>query len=610
MAITASPKTEAFTYREIALHDRLREVARELGEKTALRMVDRAVSYRELDALSDRLAGALAKRGVRKGGRVTIFIPNSVEFVVAFYGTLKAGGVVNPINVQSKEREVRFQVEDAGARLVLYHVALAPVIDQVRSELRDVRFVAAGGEAPDGVERLDGLLPESATPPVPVSMDRLAAPPHTSGTTGFPKGVMLTHGNLTANQQQFFAAVPVRRDDVFLNVLPYFHIYALNLLMSGAVSLGATQVIMSRFDMVEYCTLVERERATVCFIVPPLVLGLAMSPEVDKHDFSKVRFFFSGAAPLAPNPARRMGQRIGKPIIQGYGLTETSPVTHANPIDAPVLESIGPAVPGTEDKIVDLDTGTRILGICEVGEICVRGPQVMRGYWNKTGKEQPVTADTADVIRDGWFHTGDVGKKDPNGYVFIVDRKKEFIKYKGFGVGPAEVEAVLCEHPAVADAGVIGKKDDEAGEIPKAFVQLRPNASASAEELIEFVKGRIADYKRVREVEFIDKVPRTASGRSSGGSSPSESARRPPDAHFQRCPVRPALNERASSRWTYRRIQGSSSGRWAMVSRYSGMNQTSFSEVIQSRASKRLRSTGFEYVRRVRSRRRLKYASK
>src|SRR5438445_3423121 len=506
MAITASPKTEAFTYREITLHDRLREVARELGEKTALRMGDRAVSYRELDAMSDRLAGALAKRGVRKGDRVTLFIPNSVEFVVAFYGTLKAGGVVNPINIQSKEREVRFQVEDAGARLVLYHVALAPVIDQVRSELRDVRFVAAGGEAPDGVERLDDLLAESATAPVPVSMDDLAALPYTSGTTGFPKGVMLTHANLTANQQQFFAAVPVRRDDVFLNVLPYFHIYALNLLMTGAISLGATQVIMPRFDMVEYCTLVERRRATVCFIVPPIVLGLAMSPEVEKHDFSSVRFFFSGAAPLAPDPAKRMIQRIGKPIIQGYGLTETSPVTHANPIDAPVLESIGPVVAGTEDKIVDLETGTKTLPNGEVGEICVRGPQVMRGYWNKP-------QDTADVIRDGWFHTGDVGRRDDKGYVFIVDRKKEFIKYKGFGVGPAEVEAVLCEHPAVADAGVIGKPDEEAGEVPKAFVQLRPNSQATAEELIAFVKERIADYKRVREVEFIEKVPRTASGK-------------------------------------------------------------------------------------------------
>src|SRR5207245_107715 len=322
MAVTATPKAEAFTYREITLHDRLREVAREIPEKTALRIGDRAVSYRDLDAMSDRLAGALAKRGVRQGDRVTLFIPNSIEFVVGFYGTLKAGGVVNPINIQSKEREVRFQVEDAGARLVLYHVALAPVIDQVRSELRDVRFIAAGGEAPDGVERLDDLLAESATAPVPVSMDDLAALPYTSGTTGFPKGVMLTHGNLTANQQQFFAAVPVRRDDVFLNVLPYFHIYALNLLMSGAVSLGATQVIMSRFDMVESCTLVARERATVCFVVPPLVLGLAMSPEVDKHDFSKVRFFFSGAAPLAPDPAQRMVQRIGKPILQGYGLTE------------------------------------------------------------------------------------------------------------------------------------------------------------------------------------------------------------------------------------------------------------------------------------------------
>ena len=506
MAMTATPRTGAFTYRDISLHDRLREVAREVPEKTALRMGDRAVSYRELDAMSDRFAAALAKRGVRKGDRVTLFLPNSVEFVVAFYGALKAGGVVNPINVQSKDREVRFQVEDAGARHVIYHAALAAVIDLVRAELGGVTFIVAGGDAPAGVEPFADLVAEAATPSVRVSMDDLAALPYTSGTTGFPKGVMLTHGNLTVNQQQFFAAVPVRREDVFLNVLPYFHIYALNLLMSGAISLGATQVIMPRFAMVEYCTLVERERATVCFIVPPLVLGLAMSPEVDKHDFSSVRFFFSGAAPLAPDPARRMIQRIGKPIIQGYGLTETSPVTHANPVEAAVLESIGPAVPGTDDKIVDLETGERTLATGEVGEICVSGPQVMRGYWNKT-------QDTADVIRDGWFHTGDVGKKDPSGYVFIVDRKKEFIKYKGFGVGPAEVEAVLCEHPAVADAGVIGKQDDEAGEIPKAFVQLRPNATATPDELIEFMKGRIADYKRVREVDFIEKVPRTASGK-------------------------------------------------------------------------------------------------
>ncbi len=508
MAITSTQPTTEFTYREITLQDRLREVAREVGDKPALLMGDRSVSFREVDQLSDRLAAALAKRGVRPGDRVTIFMPNSIEFVIAFYGALKAGGVVNPINAQSKEREIRFQVGDAGATAVLYHAALAPVVDAVRSDLGSVRvFAVTGDEAPDGVERFDDLLVgNEAGISVPPGMNDLAALPYTSGTTGFPKGVMLTHANLTANQQQFFAAVPVRRDDVFLNVLPYFHIYALNLLMTGAISLGATQVIMPRFDMVEYCTLVERRQATVCCIVPPIVLGLAMSPEVEKHDFSSVRFFFSGAAPLAPDPAKRMIQRIGKPIIQGYGLTETSPVTHANPIDAPVLESIGVVVAGTEDKIVDLETGTKTLPNGEVGEICVRGPQVMRGYWNKP-------QDTADVIRDGWFHTGDVGRRDDKGYVFIVDRKKEFIKYKGFGVGPAEVEAVLCEHPAVADAGVIGKANEEAGEIPKAFVQLRPNAQATADELIAFVKERIADYKRVREIEFIDKVPRTASGK-------------------------------------------------------------------------------------------------
>jgi long-chain acyl-CoA synthetase len=510
MAVASTPPTTKFTYREIGLQDRLREVAREVAEKPALIMGDRRVTFRELDQLSDRLAAALAKRGVRPGDRVTIFMPNSVEFVIAFYGTLKAGGVVNPINAQSKEREIRFQIQDAGATAVLYHAVLAPVVDAVRAELSGVRvFAVTGDVAPSGVERFDDLLLADEPDLVisgQVGMNDLAALPYTSGTTGFPKGVMLTHANLTANQQQFFAAVPVSRDDVFLNVLPYFHIYALNLLMTGAISLGATQVIMPRFDMVEYCTLVERHRATVCFIVPPIVLGLAMSPEVEKHDFSSVRFFFSGAAPLAPDPARRMTQRLGTPIIQGYGLTETSPVTHANPFDAAILESIGPAVPGTEDKIVDLETGMRTLANGEVGEICVRGPQVMQGYWNKA-------QDTADVIRDGWFHTGDVGKRDDNGYVFIVDRKKEFIKYKGFGVGPAEVEAVLCEHPAVADAGVIGKPDDEAGEIPKAFVQLRPSAQATADELMAFVKERISDYKRVREIEFIDKVPRTASGK-------------------------------------------------------------------------------------------------
>jgi acyl-CoA synthetase (AMP-forming)/AMP-acid ligase II len=507
MALTSTRPAATFTYRDITLQDRLRESARELAQKPAIVAGDRVVTYAELDAATDRLAAALAKRGVGKGDRVTLFMPNSIEFVVAFYGTLKAGGIVNPINAASKEREIRFQVGDAGSTAVLYHEALAPVVDAVRGDLANVRaFAVTGKTAPSGVERLDDLVAEPGTVSVAVDMDDLAALPYTSGTTGFPKGVMLTHRNLTANQQQFFAAVPVRRDDVFLNVLPYFHIYALNLLMSGAISLGATQVAMPRFDMVELCTLIERHRATVCFIVPPIVLGLAASPEVDKHDFSSVRFFFSGAAPLAPDPARRMGQRLGKPIIQGYGLTETSPVTHANPFDAPVLESIGPTVPGTDDKIVDLETGTKTLAIGEAGEICVRGPQVMKGYWNKT-------QDTADVIRDGWFHTGDVGKKDEKGYVFIVDRKKEFIKYKGFGVGPAEVEAVLCEHPAVADAGVIGKPNEEAGEIPKAFVQLRPNAQATADELIAFVKERISDYKRVREVEFIDKVPRTASGK-------------------------------------------------------------------------------------------------
>jgi len=249
MAITESPSTTGFTYREISLQDRLREVARELPQKPALIAGDRVMTYAEIDAATDCVAAALAKRGIRKGDRVTLFMPNSIEFVLAFYGTLKAGGVVNPINAASKEREVRFQVDDAGATAVLYHEALAPVVDAVRSDLTKVKvFAVTGKTAPTGVERFDDLAAEAGDAvSVDVAMEDLAALPYTSGTTGFPKGVMLTHANLTANQQQFFAAVPVRRDDVFLNVLPYFHIYALNLLMTGAISLGATQVAMARF---------------------------------------------------------------------------------------------------------------------------------------------------------------------------------------------------------------------------------------------------------------------------------------------------------------------------------------------------------------------------
>ena len=310
MTVTAA-RPVTFTYREITLQDRLREVAREVGGKPALVLGDRTLTYRELDERTDRLAGALARRGVKPGDRVTLFMPNSLEFVVAFYGALKAGGVVNPINALSKEREVRFQVADAGAAAVMYHEALAPIVDAVRAELGGVRtFAVTGASAPAGVERFDDLVAEPGTVSVRTAMSDLAALPYTSGTTGFPKGVMLTHANLTANQQQFFAAVPVSRDDVFLNVLPYFHIYALNLLMAGAVSLGATQVVMPRFDLVEYLTLAERHRATACFIVPPIVLGLAMHPEVDKHDLSSVRFFFSGAAPgEAPREADHPGLR-------------------------------------------------------------------------------------------------------------------------------------------------------------------------------------------------------------------------------------------------------------------------------------------------------------
>ncbi|KKK51628.1 hypothetical protein LCGC14_3113050, partial [marine sediment metagenome] len=321
-----------------------------------------------------------------------------------------------------------------------------------------------------------------------------------------PKGVMLSHYNLTSNVRQLLNTGLTNAYSVYLDFLPFFHIYGLTVLMNGGFTNGATQVIMPRFDAQLCLDLIQRYKITNLFVVPPALLALANFPEPEKFDTSSMEFIVSGAAPLPPEVTQRAQNAYGWKILQGYGMTETSPATNVNPLNRVKPTSVGPPICDTVEKVVSLEDDHE-LGPGETGELLIQGPQIMRGYWNRPEE----TADT--ITEDGWLRTGDIAQFDEEGYVFIVDRKKELIKYKGYQVPPAELEALLMEHPAVADVAVIPKADKQGGEIPKAFVVLKQNEEAPADEIMAWVEERVAPYKKVRDLEFVDAIPKSLSGK-------------------------------------------------------------------------------------------------
>jgi acyl-CoA synthetase (AMP-forming)/AMP-acid ligase II len=363
------------------------------------------------------------------------------------------------------------------------------------------------GEA-EGAIPFAALLRAGRQPPE-VAIDPhadLAVLPYSSGTTGLPKGVMLTHRNLVANLCQLQPVLDVRQEDVGVAVLPFFHIYGLTVLMAAALWQGATLVTMPRFDLELFLTILQDHRVTAAAVVPPIMLALAKHPLVDRFDLSALRFLGSGAAPLDADLEEACGKRLGCLTGQGYGLTKNSPVLPApQPAEARIRHgSAGQLVPNTEAKVVDPATG-EALGRDQDGELCFRGPQVMRAYLNRPQE----TAQLLDP--DGWLHSGDIGHVDHDGYFYVVDRVKELIKYKGLQVAPAELEAVLVSHPAIADAAVVRVPDEEAGEIPKAFVVA--TADLTADQVMDYVAERVAPHKKVRQVEFIDQIPKSLSGK-------------------------------------------------------------------------------------------------
>ena len=493
---------------EVSLTDFIFNSTAEIRDKTALidGLSGRSLTYAELEDSVHRVAASLARRGFQKGDVFAIFSANCIEYAVIFHAVAMLGGINTTVNPLYTADEAALQLEDAGAKFM---VTAAPFMEKAVAAARATNiqelfvFGESAGATPfNSLLESDGRVPRVEIDP----KNDLVALPYSSGTTGLAKGVMLTHYNLVANMRQMDGLDYFHRGDTLLCVLPLFHIYGLVVVLNMGLHLGATIITMPRFDLEQFLTLIQKYRVTLSHIVPPIVLKLAKDPIVDNYDLSSLKMIFSGAAPLGAELSRQCMERIGCGIRQGYGMTETSPVTHSSPADAARMKlgSVGPAAPNTECKLVDPATGEE-LGPNQEGEVCVRGPQVMKGYLNNP----EATAITIDA--DGWLHTGDIGYADEEGHFFIVDRVKELIKYKGFQVAPAELEAVLLTHPAVADAAVIPCHDDEAGEVPKAFVVARQETSAEA--IMEFVAGRVAPHKKIRELEFIDQIPKSLSGK-------------------------------------------------------------------------------------------------
>lgn len=501
------------------LHDLILSACRRYASSIAI--VDtstspspRRISYGEYGELVERLARGFAAAGIRPGEVVAIYLANSWEFAAAYHAATVAGAIPTPLNPSYREREVRYQLENSGAAILITN---GPLIRDISlSGLPALRRVFVTREPAPGAESFETLLaPVSVTlPSAELGPEQaLAALPYSSGTTGLPKGVMLSHANIVTNIFQLLAPGELgtfRAGEVALCFLPLYHIYGLNVILNPVLAAGGTVVLMPRFDSEQTLRLLEPEAVTYMFLVPPIMNLLSQMAEQGHFPSGhRVRGAKCGAAPLAADFPRRFSELTGIRIRQGYGMTEASPVTHTGFLEDHLYrpESIGQAVALTDCRLLDESFGEVPPG--QPGELVMRGPQFMLGYW----KAQEATD---EVLRDGWYWSGDVVRRDPEDFYFVVDRRKELIKYKGFPVAPAEVESVLLEHPAVRDCGVVGKADAAAGEIPCAFVVLREGHAASAQtktQLCGHVAERLTGYKQPREVRFVASIPRNPSGK-------------------------------------------------------------------------------------------------
>jgi len=485
--------------------------AAELGDKPAL--IDgptgRTYTYRQLPALIKKLTAGFAAQGLSKGDVLAIYAPNLPEYALAFHAAAVLGAITTMVPPLFTDDEITRQLRDSGARFLLTIPELILKARAVAQSL-GIEKMFVMGEADGAVSFASLLDNDGDAPPVQINpREDVAALPYSSGTTGFPKGVMLTHRNLVAMLRQLEATESFTENDTMVCVVPMYHLYGLHVVVNQGLSHGATIVTLPRYDLDQFLDVLEKYKVTIAPLVPPLVLALARVPQIADHNLSALRLIHCGAATLADEVAQACQARLGCPIRYGYGLTEVSPLSHAS-LANPRKQTpgaVGYCLPNTECKIVDYTSGAE-LGADQQGEICIRGPQVMKGYLGNP----EATAEMIDA--EGWLRTGDIGYCDADGQLFVVDRIKELIKTNGRQVAPAELEAILLSHKSIADVAVIPVADEQAGEVPKAFVVWRgEKMDSNAEEIMDFVATRVAPYKRIRTVEFVNEIPKSPAGK-------------------------------------------------------------------------------------------------
>ncbi len=465
----------------------------------------RTYTYGQLKGMIHAFAGGLAAKGLGKGDTIALMAPNIPEYAIVFHGAAVAGVAVSTINPTYTADEVKFQLNDSESKLL---VTIGLFLETAQSAIAGtaVSEIVIIGDAPEGTTPFTALFGEPIAQVAIDPQEQIVVLPYSSGTTGLPKGVMLTHYNLVANLMQIEDALEVEDGEIVLAVLPFFHVYGMQVLMNEFLSRGSTIVTLPRFDLEQALSIIQDRKITRFFVVPPIVLALAKHPLVDQYDLSSLKQVFSAAAPLGAELEAAAAARIDCSVVQGYGMTELSPVSHISIPGRSKPGTVGLTTPNTEIRIVDPQTGED-QDVDRVGELWVRGPQVMKGYLNN----QSATEITIDP--EGWLKTGDIAFIDSEGFVSIVDRLKELIKYKGFQVAPAELEAFLLTHPAIADAAVIGVPNVEAGEIPRAFIVVKPGSEVTAPEITAFMEGHVATYKVIHDIVFIGEVPKSASGK-------------------------------------------------------------------------------------------------
>jgi long-chain acyl-CoA synthetase len=529
------------TYPTITLPELLERTAEKSPSATALIYFGTPISYEQLHDHVKRLAAGLQALGVQKGNRVALMMPNCPQFVISYFGALRAGAIVTATSSMYTAREAAHQWNDAGVKIVIVDRRLFPVIRPALSQLAAApQIVLTGarqyfpqpfrrlcasleastnGERPkalgsaargSAIHRWEAILGFSRAPsPNGPTPSDIACLQYTGGTTGTSKGAMLTHANLVINACQALEWLTPGKSgpEVMIAALPLFHIYAMTCVMIASVLAGGSVVVLPRFELRATLNTIRKYHPTLFHGVPTMYVAFNNAPHVERYGFKSLRICMSGGAALPVEVRERFEALTGGRLVEGYGLTEASPVTHINPpTGSPKVGSIGLPLADTEARIVDLDNSEREVAVGEVGEIAIRGPQVMKGYWNKP-------EETALVLRDGWLYTGDVARKDEDGYFYIVDRKKDMIIAGGYNIYPREVEEVLWEHPKILEAAVIGVPDDYRGETVKAFVVLQPGTSATADEIVAFCRECLAAYKVPRLVVFRESLPKSGVGK-------------------------------------------------------------------------------------------------